>query len=444
MSRGQVLLVDDDPQLLQLLQLRLQGVGYRVHATAGGDEALGALASFEPGVVVSDLRMAGMDGLALLRELQQRRPGLPVILLTAHGTIPDAVAATQQGALGFLTKPIDKDALLEHVAQALRLTGSGGEADDAWRAAIIARSTVMEGLLAEAQRVAEAEVGVLITGESGTGKELLAQAIHRASPRRDKPFVAINCGAIPEQLLESELFGHKKGAFTGAVAHHTGLFQTAHGGTLFLDEIGDMPMALQVKLLRALQEQQIRPVGETRPIPVDARVIAATHQNLRLAMADNTFREDLYYRLNVVELRLPPLRERREDIPLLVHHTLERIANRRKEAPKVYAPDALELLAAAEWPGNIRQLVNVIEQNVALTAAPVINTSLVRRALGQTERLPSLREARDAFTRDYLIQLLRLTNGNVARAARLAERNRTDFYKLLRRHNVDPADFKDP
>jgi two-component system response regulator GlrR len=283
----------------------------------------------------------------------------------------------------------------------------------------------------------------LLFGESGTGKEVLAQAIHRASPRADKPFIGVNCGAIPEPLLESELFGHARGAFTGAVQAHKGMFQAADGGTLFLDEIGDMPIALQVKLLRVLQESAVRPVGSTQTIPVSVRIISATHRNLEEQKANGLFREDLYYRLNVVSLRLPPLSERREDIPLLATHFLRKLAERYRKPVPTLAPDAMALLVAAPWPGNVRQLLNLLEQTLALSTTTVIPVTLVQAALKQDAgALAPLEEAKRHFERDYLIRLLKITGGNVTQAATLAKRNRTEFYKLLQRHHLEPAMFK--
>jgi len=291
--------------------------------------------------------------------------------------------------------------------------------------------------------VAATDARVLINGESGTGKELLAKAIHNASPRRDMPFVAINCSAMAENLLESELFGHEKGAFTGATRSHKGLFQAAESGTLLLDEIGDMPMRLQVKLLRVLQEQQVRPVGSTDAIDVDVRVISATHRDLQELMGQGRFREDLYYRLNVVNIKIPTLDHRREDIPLLVAHFLQQISREAGQERKVYAPEAVEMLVTAEWPGNIRQLYNVVRQNVALSRSPVISAELVQQSLGEhSGKLLSFSDARDEFTRNYLSQILQITTGNVSQAARLAKRNRTDFYKLLARHDLNPDQFK--
>src|SRR5210317_2352342 len=310
---GKILLVDDDPGLLRLLSIRLRAEGYEVEAVESAHKALASVNRFGPDLVITDLRMDKMDGIGLLKELQTRSPGLRVIIITAHGTIPDAVTATQHGAFGFLTKPIDKDELLITVEKALKVSGSV-EVEEDWAAEIITRNAAMKEVMQQAKMVAATDARVLITGDSGTGKELIAKAIHKASPRHNKPFTAINCSAMAENLLESELFGHEKGAFTGATRDHDGLFQAAEGGTLLLDEIGDMPMPLQVKLLRVLQEHQVRPVGSTDAIQVDVRVISATHRDLSGMMQDGTFREDLFYRLNVVNIDLPGLDERREDI----------------------------------------------------------------------------------------------------------------------------------
>ncbi len=441
-TEGKILLVDDDPGLLRLLSIRLRAEGYEVEAVESAHKALGALNRFTPDLVVTDLRMDKMDGIGLLKELQTRSPGLRVIIVTAHGTIPDAVTATQHGAFGFLTKPIDKDELMSLVDRALKVSGSS-DVDESWASAIITRNQAMKEVMQQAKMVAATDARVLITGESGTGKELLAQAIHKASDRHNKPFVAINCSAMAENLLESELFGHEKGAFTGATRSHEGLFQAAEGGTLMLDEIGDMPMRLQVKLLRVLQESQVRPVGSTEALEIDVRVISATHRDLQELMGQGRFREDLYYRLNVVNIKLPTLDDRREDIPLLVAHFLQQISRDGDHERKVYAPEAVEMLVTAEWPGNIRQLYNVVRQNVALSRSPVISGELVQQSLGEhAGKLASFSDARDEFTRNYLSQILQITTGNVSQAARLAKRNRTDFYKLLARHELNPDEFK--
>jgi len=445
---GEILLVDDDPDLLRLISLRLTSAGYRVRTADSGETALAALAVSRPGAVITDLRMPGIDGLQLFEAIHRQHPALPVIILTAHGTIPDAVSATQRGVFGFLTKPFDSQELLQKVASAIALAGdSPGDAPEAsgeWRAGIITRSPQMEDLLRQARRVADSDASVLIYGDSGTGKELLARAIHRASARRDEPFVAVNCGAIPEPLLESELFGHARGAFSGAVQAHKGLFQAADRGTIFLDEIGDMPLALQVKLLRVLQEGEVRPVGATASVPVDVRVISATHRDLETQKSSGRFREDLYYRLNVVSMRLPPLADRREDIPLLATHFLRRLAERYKRPVPSLAPDAMALLIAAPWPGNVRQLLNLLEQAVALATTTMIPATLVQSALREdASALVPFEEARKEFERDYLVRLLKITGGNVTQAAQLAKRNRTEFYKLLQRHRLEPAMFKE-
>ncbi|MBS9435978.1 two-component system response regulator GlrR [Photorhabdus noenieputensis] len=437
-----LLLVDDDPGLLKLLGMRLTSEGFRVTTAESGGEALRLLTKEKVDLVISDLRMDEMDGMALFAEIQKQQPGMPVIILTAHGSIPEAVAATQQGVFSFLTKPVDRDALYKAIDGALAL--STPASDEQWREQIVTRSPAMLRLLEQARMVAQSDVSVLINGQSGTGKEVLAQAIHRASPRAKKPFIAINCGALPEQLLESELFGHAKGAFTGAVSSREGLFLTAQGGTLFLDEIGDMPLALQVKLLRVLQERKIRPLGSNRDLDIDVRIISATHRDLPKAMAKNEFREDLYYRLNVVNLKIPALNGRVEDIPLLANHLLRESAKRHKPFVRSFSIDAMKCLMAASWPGNVRQLVNVIEQCVALTTAPVISEALVMQALeGENTALPTFVEARNQFELNYLRKLLQMTKGNVTHAARMAGRNRTEFYKLLARHELDANDFKE-
>ncbi|AUU95565.1 sensory histidine kinase YfhA [Klebsiella pneumoniae] len=439
---ARLLLVDDDPGLLKLLGMRLVSEGYSVVTAESGPEALRVLGREKVDLVISDLRMDEIDGLQLFSEIQKGHPGMPVIILTAHGSIPDAVAATQQGVFSFLTKPVDKDALYKAIDEALEQRSPA--TDEAWRQAIVTRSPLMLRLLEQAGMVAQSDVSVLINGQSGTGKEIVAQAIHNASPRHDKPFVAINCGALPEQLLESELFGHARGAFTGAVSNREGLFQAAEGGTLFLDEIGDMPVALQVKLLRVLQERKVRPLGSNRDIEINVRIISATHRDLPKAMARGEFREDLFYRLNVVNLKIPPLSERTEDIPLLANHLLRQSADRHKPFVRAFSSDAMKRLMAAKWPGNVRQLVNVIEQCVALTSSPVIGDALVEQALeGENTALPTFVEARNQFELNYLRKLLQITKGNVTHAARMAGRNRTEFYKLLSRHELDANDFKE-
>lgn len=447
-SESRLLLVDDDLGLLRLLKIRLSAAGYTVDAVDSGYKALARLETFQPQLVITDLRMDGMDGMAFFRLVHERHPVLPVILLTAHGTIPDAVQATQQGVFGYLTKPFDSKVLLACVAKGLRISGAvtadqtNGE-DDSWRRHIVTRSAAMESLLGRTRLVARTDTSVLIQGESGTGKELLARAIHASSPRAEKPFIAVNCTSIPETLLESELFGHRKGSFTGAVRTRRGLFFAADGGTLFLDEIGDMPLSFQTKLLRVLQEGEFRPVGSEQAETVDVRIISATHRDLDEAITAGQFRDDLYYRLNVVSLFMPRLGQRREDIPLLAAHFLTTIQSAGGPRVKAFSPEAMDLLVEAPWPGNVRQLRNVVEQSIALATTPIIPASLVQSALrDRPSEILSFAEARRHFEREYLVQLLRTTQGNVTRAAQLAKRERSKFYELLRRHRLDPELFR--
>ncbi len=422
--KARILVVDDDPGLLRLLTIRLRAENYEVEPMENGVQALAAASRFRPDLVISDLRMDQLDGIGLLKELQVRWPGLKVILLTAHGTIPDAVQATQMGAFGFLTKPVEKQELLAQVQKALKISGFVDGAED-WRAGLITRSAIMEEKLGQAHMVAGTDTRVLITGESGTGKEMLARAIHKASPRRSQPFVSVNCGSMTEDQMDERLF------------------HSAEGGTLLLDEVGSLPMPAQLRLLQVLQDSPAHAAAGNGSIAVNVRIISTTNHDLQSLMSSGQFREDLYYRLNVVHIDLPPLSRRREDIPVLVAHFLAEISKQTGQR-KIYAPEAIELLATSEWPGNVRQLANVVRQNCALAQTPIIPVELVQQSLGGTQaKLPSFDEARDEFTRSYLSQILQITGGNVSQAARLAKRNRTDFYKLLGRHQLVPDDFKE-
>ena len=442
-----ILLVDDEADLLRLWKLRLESKDYEVAIAESGEEALAIFATFKPDVVLTDLRMPGIDGLALFEAIRKLNKAVPVIIITAHGSIPEAIEATRQGVFSFLTKPIEGSALLQEVEKAVEMTGGAlGNTEDReeWRQDIVYRSAIMEELLSRAKLVAETDSTVLIRGESGTGKELLAIAIHKASAYKKGPFIPVNCSAIPETLLESELFGHVKGSFTGALKSYAGLFQSAHNGTLFLDEIGDMPLHIQVKLLRVLQDRHIRPVGSSRPIPVNVRIISATHRNLEQAILENTFREDLFYRLNVVSIELPPLHKRKEDIPPLAEHFVSILTEKTDGQEKRFTPEAMKVLVEAPWPGNIRQLYNVVENAVAMATSSLISEDLLYDALKQHQKkILSLAEAKRQFEQQYLIQLLQTTRGNVSQAARMADRNRTDFYKLLNRHHIVPAMYKD-
>ncbi|MGC1174228.1 sigma 54-interacting transcriptional regulator [Polaromonas sp.] len=446
---ARILIVDDDLALLRLLSLRLHYEGHTAIEASSGAAALARLDQELPHILITDLRMPGMDGLQLFEAVHRRFPLLPVLILTANGTIPDAVHAMQRGVFGYVTKPFEGLDLMREVGRALEASSTLG-ADmpgelpgEAWREAIITRSPRMEKLLAEARLMAQSDASVLIHGQSGTGKELLARALHASSARHQEALVAVNCGAIPENLVESELFGHVKGAFTGAVRDSVGLFTSAHRGTIFLDEVADLPLAMQVKLLRVLQEREVRPVGAARSHKVDVRVISASNRRLEDEVAAGRFREDLFYRLHVVGLSLPPLAERREDIPLLANHFMRSLSLRYAKSVTAFAPGALEQLSTAPWPGNVRQLQNVVEKCVVLCTGSLIPAALVQSALTSQggEMLP-LDEARKEFERDYLTRLLKITNGNVTQAAKLARRNRTDFYALLARHQLDAASFK--
>lgn len=429
--------------------MRLHYEGHTVTQADGGGTALAKLDLDVPHVVITDLQMPGMDGLQLFAHIHRRYPLLPVIILTANGTIANAVQALQKGVFGYITKPIEGAALLAEVGRALAIGSAlgadmpGSAPGEVWRESIITRSPRMEKLLAEARRMAQSDASLLIYGESGTGKELLARAVHACSARAQDAFVAVNCGAIPENLVESELFGHVKGAFTGAVRDSAGLFTSAHQGTIFLDEVADLPLAMQVKLLRVLQEREVRPVGASKSHKVDVRVISACNRKLEDEVAAGRFREDLFYRLNVVNLTLPPLSERREDIALLAYHFMQSVSQRYGKPAGSFDAAGLEQLSAAAWPGNVRQLQNVVEKCVVMSSGPVIPAQLIQGAISSAgPELLSLEDARRAFERDYLTSLLKITSGNVTAAAKLAQRNRTDFYTLLARHQLDAAQFK--
>jgi two-component system response regulator GlrR len=446
---ARILIVDDDPALLRLLSLRLHYEGHTAIEAPHGAAALALLDQGLPHIMITDLQMPGMDGLQLFEAVHRRYPLLPVLMLTANGSIAHAVQAMQRGVFGYITKPFEGVDLMREVHRALEVSSALGadmpspDGGETWREAIVTRSPRMEKLLAEARLMAQSDASVLIYGESGTGKELLARALHASSARGAEPLVAVNCGAIPENLVESELFGHSKGAFTGAVRDHVGMFTSAHRGTIFLDEIADLPLAMQVKLLRVLQEREVRPVGAARSHKVDVRVISASNRRLEDEVAAGRFREDLFYRLNVVGLTLPPLAERREDVVLLANHFMRSLSQRYAKNISAFAPGALEQLSTAPWPGNVRQLQNVVEKCVVLCTGSIIAASLVQGALSsQSSELLPLDEARKEFERGYLTQLLKITNGNVAQAAKLAQRNRTDFYALLARHHIESAQFK--
>ena len=434
-----ILLVDDDSLILTMLTAWLEDTGYEVKAVESGLDAISALPDFQPNLVITDLCMEEMDGIALLKEIQKYNSVLPVIMLSGNAHISDAIRAAHQGVFEFLTKPVDPDKLFHCVRLALARVGSVDNIHFAPE--IIHQSNIMANLLNQSQRVAKTRSSVFIGGATGTGKELLAHAIHRASPRNDKVFMEVNCGALSEQLLESELFGHEKGSFTGAVRKNLGMFQAANGGTLFLDEVGDMSSTLQVKLLRVLQDGKVRPVGAVNSVDVDVRIISATHHDLEAATKRGDFRNDLFYRLNVIPLHMPSLAERKEDIPLLIEHFLN-IQAKNLEEILHFSPDALEYMMSLPWYGNVRQLENMIEQCCVLSISPIIPLSLVKDALRESEnKLQTLSEARKEFDQYYLNRILNMVDGDVEHAANIAGYEVKDFEQLLESSKINPANF---
>jgi two-component system response regulator GlrR len=446
-----LLVVDDDTNFLKLIRIRLELSGYEVVTALNEDEAIAFAKERIFDLSIVDLKLVGKDGISLMEQMHAINPYMPVIILTAHGSIESAVEATKKGAFNFLNKPFEPEELLLQIERALenqrlasevkRLEGLLKERYDFKN--IIARSKKMQSVLDLVSRVARTDSTIYIYGESGTGKELIAKAICLASDRRDQPFVAINCAAIPETLLESELFGYEKGAFTDAKRSYRGLFAQSHGGTIFLDEIGDMSLSLQAKLLRVLQEKKFYPIGSEKPLEVDVRVIVATNKDLEAAVKNSTFREDLFYRVHVVPIDLPPLRERKEDISPLAEHFLKEISQRMKKEMKGISPVAMQKLMLHDWPGNVRELENTIEHAVAITQHDVISEEVILPARNlPVEPLKPLKEAVEDFKRGYLVRLLEFTKGNVSRAAEVGGKYRAEFYNLLKKYNLKPEDFK--
>lgn len=451
MPLPKILVVDDDKNLLELLKMRLESANYEVVTVFGEEAAIEAVKGQVFDLSIIDQQLLNRDGITLMEELHLINPEMPAIILTAYGSIESAVEALKKGAFNYLTKPFDAQELLLQIERALenrRLASEikrlNGLLEERFHFSnIVAKSEKMQRVLEQVSRIAKTESTVYIHGESGTGKELITRAIHLASERKDKPFVAINCAAIPETLLESELFGHEKGAFTGAIRGSKGLFFQAHEGTIFLDEIGDMSHSLQAKLLRVLQDQQFHPVGSEKAVEVDVRVIVATNKDLEAEIKKGLFREDLFYRIHVIPVHLPPLRERKEDIPPLVESFIKKFSQQMKKKVKGLTPEAMQKLMLYEWPGNVRELENTIEYAMAMTQQEVIAEDLILQAKGiLQEPLRSLKEEKDTFEKDYLIRLLELTKGNVSKAAQLAGKYRADFYTLLKKYKLKPEDFK--
>jgi two-component system response regulator HydG len=453
-------LVADDKQNMPKLFRRILSTDYEVVAAEDGTRALALIAAGDFDVIVTDLKMPGADGLTVLRETRRLQPDAEVILMTAYGTVSTAIAAMKEGAFDYLTKPFEPDEAQLAVERALERKRLREQARDLRRALegavqldeLVGKSAAMQRVLELVRRAADSTATVLVTGESGTGKEVVARGIHRAGARRAGRFVGVNCGAIPEALVESELFGHVRGAFTGAVGDKRGLFEEADGGTIFLDEIGELPLVLQVKLARVLQERLVRRVGATEERRIDVRVIAATHKDLAAAVAAGSFREDLFYRLNVFPIHLPPLRERRDDIPALAAHLLARHA---RDAVG-FAPEALSALVRHDWPGNVRELENAIERALAVSDGPriplealpeVVAAAARPRATTADELRLTYREAvdlaRDRASREYLVALMRELGGNVTAAAERAGVERETLHRLLRRYGIRSESFKE-
>jgi len=456
MASGRILVVDDDRNILELVKMRLESAGYEVTSAFREEDALAAVRGQIFHLAIVDLQLAHRDGISLMEEIHLILPEMPVIILTAYGTIESAVEAMKRGAYSYLTKPFDPRDLLLQIDRALenrRLTSEVRRLKDLLSerydfSNIVAKSEKMKKVLEAVTQVAPIDSTVYIHGESGTGKELIAKAIHLASERKDKPFVAINCAAIPETLLESKLFGHEKGAFTGAVRSTKGLFAQAHEGTIFLDEIGDMSLPLQAKVLRVLQERQFYPVGSEKLMEVDVRVIVATNKDLADQVKQGLFREDLFYRIHVIPILLPPLRERKEDIPLLADHFLSKFSRQMKKEIKGLSPSALQRLMLHDWPGNVRELENTIEYAIAMAQREVVTEEYILQTNQLTGSslpsgpLKSLKEARDEYEKSYLIHLLEVCKGNVSQAAKMAGKYRADFYDLLKKHDLNTSDFK--
>jgi len=447
-----ILVLDDDQNLLKVIMMRLEANGYRVATATGAATALEIAKEEGIDLALVDLKLAGENGIEVMEELHQIDPEMPIIILTAYGTIKSAVEAMKRGADSYLSKPFDYHDLLLQIKNGLEKSRLSKEVLRLRNMVegryglknVIGKTEKMKRVLARVRQAAESESSVYIEGESGTGKGLIAKALHFASPRKDGPFVVINCATIPENLLESELFGYEKGAFTGATRSKKGLFLQAHKGTIFLDEISEMPLFMQAKLLRVLEEKEFYPLGGEKPVKVDIKLIAASNKKMKEEVKKGLFREDLFYRIYVIPIELPALRERKGDIPLLAEHCLRKITKDNNKEIKGFSRGVLQKLMLYSWPGNVRELENTIECAVAMTTQDVITEDLILPTQQTTDgdRLKPLGEAKKGFERNYVIQLMELTQGNISRAAKLAGKYRADFYDLLKKYNLNPEDFR--
>ncbi|MFQ5792081.1 MAG: sigma-54-dependent transcriptional regulator [Acidobacteriota bacterium] len=447
----QVLVVDDDASMQRMLRLRLEREGYKVVTASDGEEAANLIRQDVFNLVITDLKMPKLRGDELARAISQFNPEIPVIVVTAYGEVDEAVRLMRDGIYYYLTKPFDVEELVSRVKKAIdkhRTTTEVKQVRTRIKSRrksdyIVGASAKIEDLLTQISIVAQNDVPVIIYGESGTGKELVARAIHYTGRRGDKPFVVENCGAIPENLIENELFGHVKGAYTDARTDQKGLFEEAHGGTLFLDEIGELPVTLQVKFLRVLQDGEFKRIGSTRPIKVDVRVIAATNKDLIQAIAEKAFREDLFYRLNVIPIHIPPLRERKEDIPLLINHFLNDFNKELSKNVEGFSPAAIQKMMTYQWPGNIRELKNKVKQAMVLTRNNVITAEdLFFHVPVSSNKFQSFKDAKREFEKEYISQVLRICQGNISQAARLAKKDRKDFYDVMKKYGIQPEAFR--
>ncbi len=448
---SQVLIVDDDASMQRMLRHRLEQEGYGVHSAPNGEQGLEMIRKEVFNLIITDVRMPKLRGDELVRAVSQFNPNIPIIVMTAYGEVNEAVRLIQNGVYHYITKPFDVEDLVVKVKKALDKQLTSSEARQV-RSKIMSRRksdfivgtcAKIEELLTQTSIVAQNDVPVIIYGESGTGKELVARAIHYTGKRCDRPFVVENCGAIPENLIENELFGHVKGAYTDARTDQKGLFEEAHGGTLFLDEIGELPLPLQVKFLRVLQDGEFKRIGSTRPIRVDVRVIAATNKDLIQAIAEKAFREDLFYRLNVIPIHIPPLRERKEDIPLLINHFLTDFNKELGKQVEGFSPAAIQKMMTYQWPGNIRELKNKVKQAMVLTRNNVITAEdLFFHVPVSSNKFQSFKEAKREFEKEYISQVLRICQGNISQAARLAKKDRKDFYDVMKKYGIQPEAFR--
>jgi two-component system response regulator GlrR len=446
-----ILVVDDDKNILTVIKMRLEAEGYAVVTAMEPEAAIKRATDSSPDLALVDLKLGGTDGIELMESLHRINPNLSIIILTAHGSIDSAVVAMKKGALNYITKPFDYPDVLQQIKSSLEKTTLCREMKHLRALSkdrpdfenIIGRSEKMQKVLEQVYQAAQSDSTVYIEGESGTGKELIAKALHSASQRKSQRFVAVNCAAIPETLLESELFGYEKGAFTGAVRNKKGLFMEANGGTFFLDEISEMPLAMQAKLLRVIQEREVTPVGGSHPLKVDVRLIASSNKNLEDAVKRGEFREDIFYRIHVIVIYLPPLRDRKEDIALLTDFFLKKICAGTSKDIKAFSSPALQKMIQYDWPGNVRELENTVEAAVAMATQDVISEELIL----QTRKMDiatfcSFKKAKEDFEKNYLLQLMETAGGNISKAADISGKYRADLYELFKKHDLKPSDFR--